>query len=410
MQRSRPRRPMPANRRRTDRRSLARTALVAVGALALAACGGGGSSSGEGSGDGGSDGGKSAAVSLSPVTDGKKVIPGEPLTVKAQGGKLKSVAVTGQDGRALDGKVSADGSSWRSADPTGYGSTYRLKARLAGSDGKKVLRRSTVTTLGKKDIFVGTYNVEKGTTVGTAMPVSIVFNKPVRDKAAVERKLKVTVSPQVEGSWSWMKDRDGKDRVDYRPRKYWKPGTEVTLRMKLTGVKNGDLVGTQDREIRFSIGESVVSTVDVKKKTVTVEKDGKVVRTLPVSTGKPGFETWNGTMVVMEKMPSLRMNSESVGIFGQEAYDLGSVKWDIRLTTSGTFAHAAPWNEGKFGRVNGSHGCIGLSTSDAKWFYEQLHVGDPVTVVKSTDTVQKNNGYGAWNVDWATWKKGSALD
>lgn len=76
---------------------------------------------------------------------------------------------------------------------------------------------------------------------------------------------------------------------------------------------------------------------------------------------------------------------------------------------SGTYAHAAPWNEGKFGQVNGSHGCIGMSTADAKWFYDQVHLGDPVTVNRSVDTVAVNNGYGDWNVDWATWQKGSAL-
>ncbi|MDX6362716.1 MAG: hypothetical protein QOC85_1726, partial [Streptomyces sp.] len=145
-------------------------------------------------------------------------------------------------------------------------------------------------------------------------------------------------------------------------------------------------------------------------KTMTVTRDGEKLRTLPVSTGKKGFETWNGTMVVLSKVPTIRMDSSTVGIFGPEAYDLGKVKWDVQLTTSGTYAHAAPWNDGKFGRVNGSHGCIGMSTSDAKWFFSQVHYGDPVTVVHSKDdTVPVNNGYGDWNVDWAEWQAGSAL-
>ncbi|MFI1183506.1 L,D-transpeptidase [Streptomyces sp. NPDC020799] len=88
----------------------------------------------------------------------------------------------------------------------------------------------------------------------------------------------------------------------------------------------------------------------------------------------------------------------------------GEVKWDVQLTPSGTYAHAAPWNDGKFGKVNGSHGCIGMSTEDAKWWYDQVHLGDVVTVINSKDTVATNNGYGDWNVDWAAWKAGSALD
>jgi lipoprotein-anchoring transpeptidase ErfK/SrfK len=411
------RRGRPSSGQRRPRRGRhGYAALAAVGILTLAACSESGSSDGKkpaaerGSDDGSSDkGGSSAALALSPVADGRDVIPGEPLTVTAKGGKLTSLTVTTGDGQAFGGSLSSDGTSWTSSRPTGYGVSYTVKARLAGSGGKDETSERTFTTLGKDKIFVGTYNVEKGSTVGVALPVSIVFNKPIQDKAAIERKLKVTSSPAVEGAWSWLKDRDGKDRIDYRPREYWKPGTEVKLTMDLVGVENGDLVGTQRREIDFTVGKSVVSTVDVAKKTMTVAENGEVTRTLPVSTGKQGFETWNGTMVVMSKVPTIRMNSATVGIFGAEAYDLGAVKWDVQLTTSGTYAHAAPWNDGKFGRVNASHGCIGLSEADAEWFYERMHYGDPVTVVNSKDTVAVNNGYGAWNLDWEDWKKGSAL-
>ncbi|MEU1273208.1 Ig-like domain-containing protein [Streptomyces sp. NPDC005799] len=343
------------------------------------------------------------------MVKGDEVIADEPLVVKAQDGKLSSVTVATRDGKTLDGNVSADGGTWTSAHGTAYGTTYTLKAELTASDGTKVSRSSSFTTVSKKDIFVGTYNVNPGSTVGVALPVSVVFNKPIHDKAAVERRLSVTSSSEVEGSWSWLKDRDGKDRVDYRPRDYWKPGTKVKFRMDLVGVENGDLVGTQKREIDFTVGKSVLTTVDVVKKTLRLSENGKVVRTIPVSTGKKTFETWNGTMVVLSKVPSIRMNSSTVGIFGPEAYDLGSVKWDVQLTPSGTYTHAAPWNEGKFGRVNGSHGCIGMSTADAKWFFDRVNYGDPVTVVKSKDTVATNNGYGDWNVDWGAWKKGSAV-
>ncbi|WP_239015114.1 Ig-like domain-containing protein [Streptomyces sp. CdTB01] len=352
---------------------------------------------------------RAAAVSLSPVVKGDAVIADEPLVLKARDGKLSSVTVTAPDGKALDGAVSADGASWTSAHATAYDTAYTFKARLTAADGTKTSRTGSFRTVSKKDIFVGTYNVSQGSTVGVALPVSVVFNRPVQDKAAVERRLRVTSSPAAEGSWSWMKDRDGKDRVDYRPKEYWKPGTKVTFAMDLVGVKNGDLVGTQKREIDFTVGKAVATTVDVVKKTLTLTENGRAVRTIPVSTGKKTFETWNGTMVVLSKVPSIRMNSSTVGIFGPEAYDLGSVKWDVQLTPSGTYTHAAPWNEGKFGKVNGSHGCIGMSTADAKWYFERVGYGDPVTVVNSKDTVDVNNGYGDWNVDWAKWQAGSAL-
>ncbi len=399
---------------RPPRRRLGFAALAVAGFVTLAACSQGASASSSSASDdakpGGGDASKaSATVAVAPVVKGEKVIADEPLVVTAKGGKLTSVTVTGPGGEALDGEVSADGATWTSAHDTAYGTTYTLKTRLATSDGAKVSRSTSVTTVTKDEIFVGTYNVNQGQKVGVALPVSVVFNKPVHDKAAVERKLNVTSTPAVEGSWSWMKDRDGKDRIDYRPREYWKPGTKVKFTMDLAGVKNGDLVGTQKREIDFTVGKAVTTTVDVVNKTLTLSENGKAVRTIPVSTGKKTFETWNGTMVVLSKVPTIRMNSAAVGIFGPEAYDLGAVKWDVQLTPSGTYTHAAPWNEGKFGKVNASHGCIGMSDADAKWFYERVNYGDPVTVVKSVDTVAPNNGYGGWNVDWETWTKGSAL-
>ncbi|MGW4034495.1 L,D-transpeptidase [Streptomyces sp. NPDC004838] len=388
-------------------------ALAALASLTLAACTGGGSSQNVGGeGDGGKESSGPATIAITPASDTTAVPVDKKVTVRADGGELTSVRVTADGPGALKGAYSADKGTWTSAAGLAPGVTYTVEATAAASGGEPVTRRSAFITVEpvKARTFVGEYNVDKGSTVGVALPVSIVFNKPIHDKAAVERGLKVTASPAVPGAWSWMKDRNGKDRVDYRPQAYWQPGTKVTLNMNLDGVDaGGGLFGTQTRKIDFTIGRSVVSTVDVVKKTITVSENGKKLRTLPISAGKKGFETWNGTMVVLSKVPTIRMNSATVGIFGPEAYDLGDVKWDVQLTPSGTYAHAAPWNAGKFGRVNGSHGCIGMSTADAKWFYDQVRYGDPVTVVKSTDTVAVNNGYGAWNVDWATWQQGSAL-
>ncbi|MFE9836509.1 Ig-like domain-containing protein [Streptomyces sp. NPDC005551] len=380
-------------------------ALAVTGSMALVACDGS-------SGDDGRPRAGADRIRIAPAADASSVPVGRKVTVRAGSGKLTSVKVTAPGPGALDGAYSKDRDAWTSAARLAPGVTYTVEARATASDGRKITERRSFTTAEppKARTFVGEYNVERGATVGTALPVSIVFNKPIRDKAAVERRLRVTSSPAVDGAWSWMKDRNGKDRIDYRPRAYWKPGTEVTLRMNLDGVgAGGGLYGTQTRKIDFTVGKSVVSTVDVAKKTLTVTENGRKLRTLPVSTGKKGFETWDGTMVVLSKVPSLRMDSSTVGIFGREAYDLGKVKWDVQLTISGTYAHAAPWNEGKFGRVNGSHGCIGLSTRDAKWFFEHVDYGDPVTVLNSKDTVPLNNGYGDWNVDWARWRAGSAL-
>ncbi|MEU7401876.1 Ig-like domain-containing protein [Streptomyces sp. NPDC044948] len=398
--------------RRARRAPIRTAALAAAASVLLAACSGIGSAEER-------ERSKGAAavtaapvkIAVKPVTGADAAAPGDKVTVRATGGKLTEVTVRAADTDAFAGSLSQDRSTWTSSARLAPDTHYTVLARAEGASGKRISERSTFTTAAARDTFVGEYSPDKGTTVGVGMPVSVTFNKPIRDKAAVERGLTVTASPAVEGAWSWMKGRDGKDRVDYRPKEFWKPGTKVTLRMSLSGVDaGGGVYGTQQRVVNFRIGKAVVSTVDVKRKTMTVTENGKTLRTLPVSNGKKGYDTWSGTMVVLSKVRTLRMDSSTVGIFGPEAYDLGEVNWDVQLTPSGTYAHAAPWNEGLFGKVNASHGCICMSTADAKWFYDHVGPGDPVTVVNSAeDTVAVNNGYGDWNVGWATWAAGSAL-
>ena len=65
-----------------------------------------------------------------------------------------------------------------------------------------------------------------------------------------------------------------------------------------------------------------------------------------------------------------------------KSYDL-KVKYAMRITWSGEFVHAAPWNSANMGEVNASHGCVGMSTSDAAWLFNRVQVGDPVVTTGS---------------------------
>jgi lipoprotein-anchoring transpeptidase ErfK/SrfK len=341
---------------------------------------------------------------IKPATNSTGVDPSSPISVSVANGKLTSVTAQLSGGGAVDGTLDPSGTSWESANPVGIGHTYGVTAVAVGDDGTQKTVTSTFSTATPDSTFVGTYTPDAGATVGVAQPVSITFNHSIQDRAAVEKQLSVTSDPPVSGSWHWF----GSERVDFRPQQYWAPGTKVTLHMRLDGVRSGSSYGKQDRDVTFTIGRSLVATMDAAAHKMTVVEDGKTT-TLLTSSGKPGFDTWNGTMVVLEKMQDIEMNSSTVGIFGVNAYDIPDVYYDVRLTPSGTFVHAAPWNVGKFGKVNGSHGCIGMSMSDAQWFFNQVIPGDPVTVVNSKDTVAADNGFGDWNLSWSDWTKGSAL-
>ncbi|MDT3397471.1 L,D-transpeptidase [Streptomyces sp. B1866] len=241
-------------------------------------------------------------------------------------------------------------------------------------------------------------NVAEGQTVGVGMPISLTFDHPVpaAERAAVERRLRVTADPGTTGSWSWVKDRNLYDggRVDYRPREPWKPGTRVTVHVGSQTVRH------------FSVGRSLVATVDVRTHTMTVVKDG-TTRRVPITAGRPGLDTWNGTMVVMDKQQKVLMDSRTVNI--SDSYR-GWYRYAVHLTTSGTYLHENPNANIYAGRGNVTHGCVGLATDGtARRFYEEVIPGDIVKVVGSKETVAPGNGYGDWNVDWSRWQAGSAL-
>ncbi|MFJ4581049.1 L,D-transpeptidase [Streptomyces echinatus] len=241
-------------------------------------------------------------------------------------------------------------------------------------------------------------NVGEGATVGVGMPISVTFPHPVPEsrRAAVEHWLSVGTEPSVTGAWSWVKDRNLLDgqRVDYRPPAYWKPGTRVTLRVGTQAVRH------------FTVGRSLTATVDVRGHTMTVEEDGRPSTRIPVTAGRPGLDTWNGTMVVMDKQPKVYMDSRTVGL--GDAYH-GYYAWAVHVTTSGTYVHQNPNANTYAGRDNVTHGCVGLATDGtAERFYQRVMPGDVIRVTGSKETVEAGNGYGDWNLTWSEWLSHSA--
>ncbi|NUU20608.1 MAG: L,D-transpeptidase family protein [Streptomycetaceae bacterium] len=358
--------------------------------------------------DGSGGGGKNkpaapAALQISPA-DGT-------LAVNATSGKVSSVTVTDAKGTAIEGSTSPDGLKWTPKTPLANNTKYTVAAKAANADGAEVTANSSFTTVAANKTFGFEYkpDAEDGNTLGVGAVISVKFNTTVKDKAAIERNLHVVSEPAVEGSWSWITDNDGSDRVDYRPKEYWKPGTKVTWQANLAGAKAADgTYGTQNRGGSFTVGDSIVAVADLKAKQMTISKNGQVAHTLPISAGGPSFPTWTGTMVVMDKVDGINMDSETVGL--GDAYNMKNVRYAVHLTASGTYAHAAPWNEGKFGKMNDSHGCVGMSTANAGIFFNLVKPGDVVEVINGTEKkVEAGNGFGGWSVDWDTWVKGSAL-
>ncbi|MCX5526650.1 Ig-like domain-containing protein [Streptomyces bobili] len=394
-----------------------RLALIVGGLLlAVTACGGGGDSGSEKTKDDKGAGATAAAsgqseavVSIAPKDGAKAVDTSGALKVTAAKGKLTEVVVKDADGTKVDGTIAADGTGWTPSTHLAAATKYQVHAVAKDTEGRTAAEDASFTTLTPENTFVGTFTPEDGSKVGVGMPFSVRFTRGITAPDDVEKAIKITTVPAVDVQGHWF----GNDRLDFRPEKYWKAGTKVTVELNLDGVEGRKGVyGKQSKKVSFTIGRDQVSIVDAKKRTMQVTQEGKVVKTIPVTTGKPGYATWNGQMVISEKFTVTRMNGDTVGYDGE--YDIKDVPHAMRLTDSGTFVHGNYWGGDAFGNYNASHGCIGLrdvrggydSGVPAAWFFDHSMAGDVVVVKNSTDpTVEASNGLNGWNIPWAEWTK-----
>ncbi|MFJ8547140.1 Ig-like domain-containing protein [Streptomyces sp. NPDC093586] len=350
-----------------------------------------------------------------PTDAGKKADPDKPLEVVAEGvdGRITDVTAVDAAGRYVAGELSADGARWHSTSPLAASARYTVRVSTEdgdGAPGRKVLTFETGKPGAKKTLDVSFGPVAGA--YGVGQPITAELSLPVSDKAqraVVERALQVRSTPAVQGAWYWVDDK----KLHYRPQEYWPAHATVQVRSNLDGIKIGDrLWGGRSTSLKITTDDRVVAVTDAAAHTLTLYRDGEEVRKIPVTTGKPGFETRNGVKVVLGKEPFVRMRSTTVGIAAgsSESYDL-PVHFATRVTWSGEYVHAAPWSVGSQGSANVSHGCVGMSTGNAKWFFREIQEGDIVQVINSGGKTMEpfNNGFGDWNLDWAKWRQGSAL-
>lgn len=251
----------------------------------------------------------------------------------------------------------------------------------------------------------------QGALMGIAQPIFVRFSSPVVSKARAERNMRVSVGGVLSsGAWHW---KDSKTAV-FRPRAFWKSRSTVSIAMTLKGVVLAEsstrkYIGAITKTHSFRTARSFVAKVDDATNRMKVYLDGKVVRTIPVSLGKPGFETRSGVKVVQEKYETRRMTSQGAGITDpNDQYDV-TATWAVRITPTGEFVHGAPWAAGRIGRYDGSHGCTNLLDVDAKWFYDRVLPGDPVVTVGTGRAMEHWNGPGGpWNMPWNLWLARSA--
>ncbi|MGW7824029.1 Ig-like domain-containing protein [Streptomyces puniciscabiei] len=354
-------------------------------------------------------------VSLNGDSDeGKRVDPDKPLEITANGDdRITDVTAQDSTGRYVAGELSADGSRWHSTAPLAANAHYTVTVSTEdddGAPGRKVFTFDTSRPTSRKRLTV-TFGPKSGQ-YGVGQPITAELDQAVKDKAQraiVERALRVDSTPAVQGSWYWVSDKE----LHYRPQEYWPAHATITVHSNLDGIRISDrLWGGPSKPVRITTGDRIEALTDAAAHELTFYKNGDVIKRIPVTTGRPGYDTRNGIKVVLEKAYVVRMRGTTIGISASssDSYDL-NVYYSTRVTWSGEYVHAAPWSVGSQGYANVSHGCTGMSTANAQWFFANIHQGDIVRVVNSRGHQMEDfgNGFGDWNVDWKKWSKGSAL-
>ena len=220
-----------------------------------------------------------------------------------------------------------------------------------------------------------------GETVGVAQPVMIRFDQPVTDRARAEGSIGIRTAPSVEGKFYWVNDSE----VRWRPHDFWPAGTSVT-------------VWAGGRETAFRTGDAVISTYDDNTHTVTVTRNGQVVRTMKASAGRDAYATHNGVYYNGWRAREVHMDSSTWGLDRTAGgYDT-VVENGVRLSYDGIFIHSAPWSIADQGVRNVSHGCINVSPEDAAWYFDNTRNGDPFIVVNGPGRqFGAFDGQGDWN-------------
>ncbi|GHJ53500.1 hypothetical protein Nm8I071_28070 [Nonomuraea sp. TT08I-71] len=353
--------------------------------------------------------GKAAAapsVTVTPADRTKGVPISAEVGATVSGGKVTAVKLTDDKGRPVPAQPREDGSGWVPDRPLENSRTYTAEVTATGDSGRTTTQKTTFTTMAKstKPAVTSELYFTSNQTYGTAMPVVVAFDPPIpkEARADVQRRLFVKTDPPQPGTWSWMSD--GK-QVEYRAPDFWKPGTKISVRSALEGLPIGkDAIGDADHGATAKVGRQASLEIDNATKQMSVFREGKLLRKVPVSLGKSSTPTSSGKMVIMEKFDHTIFDTRgSADPYVVEVDDAQ------RLTWGGEFIHSAPWSEGEQGFTNTSHGCTNVSAAAADWLMGVTQVGDLVTVKGTEVKLDQGNGFTAWNVSWDEFAKGSAL-
>ncbi len=339
-------------------------------------------------------------VTITPANGTADADPSAGITVTAPDGRLSHVTVR-TSGDSVSGLLSEGGAVWHSQWTLDVSRTYTVTA-TASVPGGTATSVSTFRTLTPSRTFRTRIVEGYHQPYGVGMPIILYFSQPITDQAAVERALQITTSKPVVGAWYWDNHCNTAATCAYfRPRDYWPAGTIVSFIGHLNGVQGAaDMYGAHTLTQTFYIGPSQVAIGNTATHRTQIYENGRLLYDWPISSGRPGDATPDGSYLTIEKENPVQMVGPGYSI---------SVPWSVRFTFSGDYYHDAYWSVGEQGFENVSHGCVNLSPADSEIYYQLAVPGDPITIVGSPTPGTWDNGWTQWFLGWPQYLLGSAL-
>lgn len=359
---------------------------------------------------------------IQPAQNATHVDPLDAVTVTATDGQLTDVEMVNDQNKPIPGVMTPDNSMWKPGVPLGYGRTYTLTVTSRGQGGtpaSQVSRFTTLTPGNQTNASLTTTSgaaLREGGTYGVGIVIVARFDEPIIDRVAAERRLMVTTSPAVQGSWYWVDDQN----AHWRPEHYYQPGTKITAAANIYGADLGNgLYGQADQRVSFTIGDAHVSVADDATKQISVYDNGELVRTIPTSMGMGGTKTiagqifsfWTqpGVYTVMDKANPVIMDSSTYGLpINSRLGYKEAINYAVRLSTDGIYLHQLESTVWAQGNTNVSHGCLNVNSDNARWFYDFARPGDVVEVRNTGGEPLQIWQNGDWSMPWDRWVTGSA--
>ncbi len=351
------------------------------------------------------------SVRIVPADGNTGVAPDSPVVVDAASGRIGSVRITSTTGVPVTGMLAPSGARWQSTRPLAYDTTYKLHVTVNGASATRAQLTSTFRTLAPPARVTASVFPSDGLTVGVGQPIVFRFDRYISTeeaRSAVLRHLDVTESTPVAGGWHWFSNNE----LHFRPKSYWPAHDKVTVSWDLDGWNAGEgMWGSGSGTVRFAVGDAHVSFADLGTHKMTVTDSGKVVATYPISAGKDSNPTMGGIHIVLDRASVVHMVSSTNGVpvNSPDGYD-ELVYWDVHISDSGEYVHAAPWSVDSQGQANVSHGCINISNDNAQAYFNFSRVGDVVLVGGGPRGPEEgDHGVMDWDTAWNEFAPANAI-